>query len=281
MPTTESEIRDLAAGSAALVRDALGIPNMPLKVDGSDIRIPFSDHTEGHMDWMCRKKYYAMVLQGVCDYRSHFRNVQAGWPGSVHDARVFRNSTVGQAILAGTVFGGLTHSLPDGTKLDMAVGADAAYPKCKSIIKPHTDGGTLTNPQMWFDYCQSVQRQPIERAYGRTKGRWRCLLLRTYNKLEQIPSIIIACCVLHNICEMSNEDFDEALLPDSESDDDDDVVNGLAGAEEESGEQMRVQRAALCAYLWQHAPAEVKLLGVREWRKKYGRFVRRRDGEPN
>jgi hypothetical protein len=276
MPTSAEELRDLAADSAALVRDAAGIPNAPLSVDGCHVRIPHGDRLEGHMDWKSRKGFYAMVLQGVCDHRSLFCSVQAGWCGSVHDARVFRSSAVGQSILDSTVFGGLTCFLPDGTELPMSVLADSAYPKATCVLKPHVDGGNLTNEQLWFDYCQSVQRQPIERAYGRLKGRWRTLLLRAFhNDISVMPMVIVACCVLHNICEDHAEAFDEELLvrPDEE-----DVVDGTTAVPEASVVVRAAQRAALRAYLWARAPPEVRLLGVRAWREKYGRFVRRRPG---
>ena len=274
MPTSEEELRELAAASASLVRDAAGMPHAPLMCDGCHIRIPFGDRQEGHMDWKSRKGFYAMVLQGICDHRSLFRSVQAGWCGSVHDSRAFRASTVGQNILAGTVFGGLTSCLPDGTKLPMAVLVDSAYPKATCTIKPNIDGGTLTDPQLWYDYVQSVQRQPIERAFGRLKGRWRTLLLRAYHKLEYVALVIIACCVLHNICEQRAELFDEGLAVHEDAED---VVDSTVAAPDASASQVAAQRDALVAYLWQHAPAEVKLLGVREWREKYGRFVRRRE----
>ena len=212
MPTTEEELRNLCAGSASLVRDAAGIPNAALMLDGCHIRIPFDDRKVGHMDWKSRKGFYAMVLQAACDFRSQFRSVQVGWCGSVHDARVFRSSTVGQSILAGTVFGGLTCSLPNGTTLPLGVLTDAAYPKAECVIKPEVDGGNLTDPQLWTEYCQSVQRQPIERGFGRMKGRWRVLLLRAYHKLTLVPVVIIACCVLHNICEQHAEGSASACL---------------------------------------------------------------------
>lgn len=31
-------------------------------------------------------------MQGVCDHRKIFIDVVIGWPGSAHDARVWRNS---------------------------------------------------------------------------------------------------------------------------------------------------------------------------------------------
>jgi hypothetical protein len=46
-----------------------------------------------------------------------FISVNAGWPGSVHDARVYRNSKIGKRIIDGTI-------LPDEYHLV----EDAAYP---------------------------------------------------------------------------------------------------------------------------------------------------------
>ena len=37
------------------------------------------------------------------------------------------------------------------------------------------------------------------------KGRWRCLLKRLDNDLESVSSIIITCCVLHNICQQNHD----------------------------------------------------------------------------
>ena len=56
----------------------------------------------------------------------------------------------------------------------------------------------------------------MERAFGLLKGRWRCLLKRLGNELENIPNIVISCCVLHNICQISGDDFidNDDILPD-------------------------------------------------------------------
>ena len=42
----------------------------------------------------------------------------------------------------------------------------------------------------------------VENSFGRLKGRWRCLLKRLDVKLQNVPHVVSACVVLHNMCEM-------------------------------------------------------------------------------
>ncbi len=42
--------------------------------------------------YFTRKKRYAIQCQGIVDYRGIFINYIIGWPGSVHDVRVYFNS---------------------------------------------------------------------------------------------------------------------------------------------------------------------------------------------
>jgi hypothetical protein len=275
LPKTDEEIEFLARMSAAQLRDCVGAPHLVLSVDGSHIGVPMGDHNVGHMDWKNRKGQYSMILQGVVDYSSRFRSVQIGWPGSVHDARVFRNSEFGRAALDGSLFRRRSVQLPDGTVLHYSTVGDAAYPRALCVHKPHIATGNLSDPEQWHDYVVNVQRGSSERAYGRLKGRWRTLHLKAHYKLTDVPTIILACCVLHNICEDHAEEFDSSLLDaedDSSDSSDDEAEDDMDPVTAQALDQ---KRAKLAQYLWQHAPQEVKLLGVRQWREKYGRWVRR------
>ena len=69
-----------------------GFPQCVGAIDGS--HIPVQAPLLNHTDYFNRKGWYSMLIQAVVDHRYLFRNINVGWPGSVHDARVFVNSAL-------------------------------------------------------------------------------------------------------------------------------------------------------------------------------------------
>src|SRR5882757_8847988 len=64
-------------------------------IDGTHITLseaPLDDHES----YYTRKQKYAIQMQAVCDNKCRLRNVFVGYPGSVHDARVYNNSSLGK-----------------------------------------------------------------------------------------------------------------------------------------------------------------------------------------
>ena len=62
----------------------------------------------------------------------------------------------------------------------------------------------------------------VENAFGRLKGRWRCLLKRLDMQVDKVAIAVGACVVLHNICEI----FGDYCLEDWEQvASEDDVIN--------------------------------------------------------
>ena len=79
-----------------------GFPQAAGAIDGSHIPIIRPDDSAS--DYYNRKGYYSVIMQAMVDHRGLFMDVYIGWPGKVHDARVFVNSSLYQRGESGTLF---------------------------------------------------------------------------------------------------------------------------------------------------------------------------------
>ena len=66
--------------------------------------IPIIHPEQSPADYYNRKGYYSIIMQGVVDFQGVFMDVCIGWPGKVHDARVFSNSDIYKKGIQGTLF---------------------------------------------------------------------------------------------------------------------------------------------------------------------------------
>ena len=55
-------------------------------------------------------------------------------------------------------------------------------------------------------------RNPVQCAFGRLKARWSILTRKMDLKLDDIPTVVYACFVLHNFWEYHNTYVDEDLV---------------------------------------------------------------------
>jgi len=143
-------------------------------------------------------------MQAVVDFKGIFLDVYLGWPGKVYDARVLSNSLFYAKAQEGTL-------LPDwkkrlgGVDVPLFILGDPAYPAPPWLMKAYPVHDLMSRKQKHFNYRQSRARMVVENAFGRLKGRWRCLLKRNDCHVRNVVSITLPCVVLHNICEMFND----------------------------------------------------------------------------
>ena len=62
-------------------QDSWGFPICGGAIDGT--HIPIIGPVESHGDYLNRKGYYSLIMQGVCDNKYIFRDINIGWPGRV------------------------------------------------------------------------------------------------------------------------------------------------------------------------------------------------------
>lgn len=204
---------------------AKGFPGVIGAVDGSLIQIRASK--EDAASYICKKNYPPIHLQAVCNAESVFTHCYAGHAGSMHDARVFRNSFLAEFI-----------QRPDEYfPFDSHLLGDAAYPIHAHVIVPFRDNGHLSARQKNFNYCLSSTRMAIERAFGLLKMRFRILLdCLPLTDITKIPQFILACCVLHNICILQNDNIDVLICPTNGN-----IAPYAIAADAESGNQKRAR----------------------------------------
>ncbi|CAC5418943.1 unnamed protein product [Mytilus coruscus] len=173
-------------------------------------------HKEVPADYHNRKGFYSIILQAVVDSSYKFWNINVGWAGRVYDARVFANSSIYAQFQRGNVVGNELDKRLNNTTITPFIIGDAAYPLMPWLIKPFRDDGTLSAEKRYFHYMLSRARMVVENAFGRLKGRWRCLMKRNDLSTLFVPDVAECCCTLHNICETFLNEFPEEWLEQEE-----------------------------------------------------------------
>ncbi|KAK9696185.1 DDE superfamily endonuclease [Popillia japonica] len=165
-----------------------GIPNVLGCIDGCHIRTK-KPKINGD-DFINRKGYPSILLQGVVDHRKMFLDISVGAPGSIHDARLLRQYKLFEEIETGRQLLYNKYHLLGGS----------AYPVLNWLIPPYKDNGLLTEQQRLFNFKHSATRIVVEHGFGVLNGRFRRLREFQNDSLSFIVHSVVAAWVLHNIC---------------------------------------------------------------------------------
>ncbi|XP_051992926.1 uncharacterized protein myadma isoform X2 [Xyrauchen texanus] len=154
---------------------------------GNQSRGEIRDHRTAASVFSCLATL-AYLVEMICDADCIITNVEAKWPGSVHDSRIFRASS-------------LSHQLAQGQFSGVLLG-DKGYACLPYLLTPYQE--TQTEAQHNYNIAHARTRACIEMAFGLIKSRFQCL-----NYLRVIPQracdIVVACVVLHNIACLRRE----------------------------------------------------------------------------
>ena len=74
-------------------------------------------------------------------------------------------------------------------------------------MKPYPENANTPRIERIFNYRLSRARMTAENTFGRWKGRFIRFTKRVDIEAFSLGSIVVASCILHNICEVQNNAF--------------------------------------------------------------------------
>ncbi|GFY89619.1 PIF / Ping-Pong family of plant transposase [Actinidia rufa] len=152
------------------------LPNMCGAIDATPIKIRHVPAEANPSAYRCREGFPAVLLQVVADHKKIFWDVCVKAPGGFDDSTHLRESVLYNRLIS----------------------EDIVWDKVFECE------GTGTPAQDQFDEALMKGRKMVEEAIGLLKGRWK--ILQDMNVgLDHAPQTIVACCVLHNLCQIARE----------------------------------------------------------------------------
>ena len=79
-------------------------------------------------------------------------------------------------------------------------------------MKPFSHSGALSTQQKLYNYRMCRGTVVVEIVFGRLKACWRRLSKQNYMNVDNVPTVVGACCILHNICQIHGDNFNDKWL---------------------------------------------------------------------
>ncbi|XP_068457353.1 uncharacterized protein [Clinocottus analis] len=153
--------------------------------------------------------WLSVLSQVAVSGRGQFWDVCASFPGGTDPADIFQSSS----LWAAAADGGLSPSPPPafmGKPLRYVLLGEACYPLQSWLMKAYPEDRshpTAAEPQRRFNRRLARAQRASEEALLRLRARWQCLSKRNDCGLDVVPTMILACCILHNVCESHGDAF--------------------------------------------------------------------------
>ncbi|WVZ07492.1 hypothetical protein V8G54_020838 [Vigna mungo] len=180
------------------------LPNMCGAIDTTPVHLRSTPNSNPNLNpYRCRYGYPSLLLQVVSDHKKIFWDVCVKAPGGTDDATHFRDSLLYHRLTSGDVVWDKVISLRGHHVRPYVVG-DWCFPLLPFLLTPFSPSGMGTPAQNLFDGMLMKGRSVVVEAIALLKGRWK--ILQDLNTgVHHAPQTIVACCVLHNLCQIARE----------------------------------------------------------------------------
>ncbi|KAL7118920.1 hypothetical protein ACP275_02G030900 [Erythranthe tilingii] len=185
-------------------QELTSLPNMCGAIDTTPVKLhKISPNTLNSSMYTSKYGFPSVLLQVVADHKKIFWDVCVKAPGGFDDATHFRDSLLYNRLISGDIIWDKAVTVRGQPVRPYIVG-DWCFPMLSFLLTPFSYNRTGTPAQNAFDEGLMKGRKSVEEAIGLLKGRWK--ILQDMNVgLNHAPQTIVACCVLHNLCQIARE----------------------------------------------------------------------------
>lgn len=150
-------------------------------------------------DWCDQENNYSMLVQGIVDHEMRFIDIVTGWPGGMNVSRLLKFSGFFKLCEAGQRLNGNVRISSEEVELREYIVGGVGYPLLPWLITPYETNG-LSASMPTFNSLHEAARSLAVNAFLQLKGGWRILSKVMWRPdKRKLPSIILVCCLLHNI----------------------------------------------------------------------------------
>jgi hypothetical protein len=184
-------------------------------VDGTLFLLTYEPQSTDAPDYHGRKHQYSLTTMIVCDDKRKVRYYLAGFPGCVHDNRVYKNTELFKNPTA--YFGRVYYLLRSDSALTNSPTVVSSF-KC-------TNGHQLQITDEQFNTLLAKPRVISEHCIGMLKGQFQILksipmkITNARKSVKRILRVIDCCIILHNLLIDNGDDEIPLDWMDNDSDD--------------------------------------------------------------
>lgn len=174
-------------------------------IDGKHIQIVPPKNSGSY--YFNYKKTHSIVLMAIADANCEFIYCSVGTNGRVSDGGVINHTTFYEKLICNQL------NIPEQAKLsnsdkflEYVFVGDEAFAMRPDLIKPYNRESLNRNRRI-FNYRLSRARRVVENAFGILASRFRIFRAPINLKVENIETVVLASCVLHNFLRRNAADY--------------------------------------------------------------------------